>query len=169
MKVVILKPHRDDMLVELIKYGGLTAVVASCVSISWIDYHQHRIPNRLTGPLAAGTVLWLLLLGALTSELGSAVKAIAVGLAMAVGLLAINFATNAIGMGDVKLVAPVAATVTWLGRNPSITTMVVIAAAALLVSGAAIAKGHGLRHQVPLAPIITVGLIGGALAHGIGQ
>ena len=157
------------MLAELTKYGGLTAIVTTCLVISWIDYHEHRIPNRLTGPLAAGTALWVLLLGAVTGELGSAAIAMVVGMAIAAGMFATSLATNGIGMGDVKLAAPVAGTLAWLGRNASVTAIITIAAASLLASAVAIARGQGLRHQIPLAPIITIGLVAGVLTDGINQ
>ncbi len=47
---------------------GLLAIVAVSGWLSLIDWREHRLPNRIVGPLAAGVAAWLVVLGLATSQ-----------------------------------------------------------------------------------------------------
>ncbi len=159
---------RND-LTNIILWAGLAAQIAICLRISLIDYREHRIPNRLVATLAAATSLWLIVLGVASDDLGSAAMSLLIGLAVAAITLAIALATGGIGIGDVKLIAPLAATHAWLGRTPGLIAVVAVCAAALLASVISLARGKGLSNRIALAPILTIGLVAGAITHGFVQ
>ena len=159
---------RND-LTNIILWIGLAAQIAMFLRVSWIDYHQHRIPNRLVAPQTVGTCIWVILLGATSDDLGSAATSLLIGVAVAAIALTISLATAGIGMGDVKLIAPLTVTLAWLGRNPGVIALLACCAAALLASGLSLATGNGLSHRIALAPILTIGLIAGTIALGLVQ
>ena len=148
-------------------WAGLAISVGTCIALSWVDVGEHRLPNQIVARLAAGTAVWLIMLGALDGDLTRSFAAIGWGLLIAVAALALRAITHSIGMGDVKFAAPVAATLAWLGREPSLTALAAMAAAALVGSLVALVQGKGFAHRIPLGLSITIGLIVGAITYGI--
>lgn len=147
--------HLVAWLVAALAAGPLTA----------IDVTQHRLPDRLTRPLT-GIILALLAADALaTTEWAHAGIALLCGAGLALGYLGVALAApGAVGLGDVKLAAPVGLLLGWSDWHIVITGTT---AAFLLASLAAIAglvTGRMNRHShLAFGPFL---LLGAAAAYG---
>jgi len=95
--------------------GG--AMVPMILVASWIDYRQHRIPNKLNLLRAAsGLIVQMGFFGVQGLVTG------AEGLALGLALLIVPWAMHLMGAGDVKLLAGVGA---WLGPGLVLKSFVV--------------------------------------------
>lgn len=146
----------------LLLIPGLAVVIAIAGLLSWIDYREHRLPNRIVAPLAAGVAVWLLILGLVTSDIGRSATAIAWGFGAFVVFLVLHFAAG-LGMGDVKYAWPIAATLGWFGSSA-----IEVAVYALILSGGAVgllsmARGQGRNHRIAYGPFMSIGLVAGLI------
>ncbi len=140
---------------------GACGYLATLAVLSEVDLAEHRLPNRVVGPLAAVTMAWVGLAGITGGDTGRAVRAWAVGLAVAAGFLVLAVVAD-VGMGDVKLSLPVGVVAGWLGIRAGQATALVALAAGGVVSAALIASGH--RHsRLPFGPFLALGALGGLL------
>ncbi|MFV2118333.1 prepilin peptidase, partial [Streptomyces sp. Act-28] len=140
--------------------------------LSAVDRRVHRLPDRLTLPLAAAVPLLLGVVALLPARTGSwrlsVLGALALGGAYLV-LFLVN--PNGMGFGDVKLAFPLGAALGWYGWS----TLMAGAFAGFLL-GAAYGLGLVVRRRatrrsaIPFGPFMIagalLGLLLGALAHG---
>lgn len=153
--VVVATAHRGEPLVAAL----LSVVVITLGGLSVIDIAQHRLPNRITYPLAGASCLVVLGAGLQTGEILRAVAAVGIGLAFAVTLLVLRF-----GLGDVKLSVSIGTIAGWLGWSAVATTMLVTAATGGLV-GAVLMVVHRRRDVAfGYGPFLAIGAVAGMLA-----
>lgn len=139
---------------------GLVAVFAVSGWLSVIDIREHRLPNRIVGPLAAGVTVWLLALGALAGELDRTLSALGWGLAGFSAFLVLHLVAG-LGMGDVKYAFPVCATLGWFGWQSLRFAIFGLAASGIVAGGLAIAQGKGAKHRIAYGPFMAFGLVCG--------
>ncbi len=157
--IVVVLAHRDNPVVAV----GLGAIVAVCGWLSAIDYEQHRLPNRIVGPLAVAVTVAVVAGGLWSEDLARSGRALLFGLVAAAFLLLGNL-IGGLGMGDVKYAFPLATTLGWFGVEPVLTWAFVTAAVGGLAGFAAIVSGQGRRYRIPYGPFMTVGLFAGLLS-----
>lgn len=141
----------------------LALVVLVSAWLAVIDFREHRLPNRIVGPLAVAVVLAVLLVGLAEDDLGRAGRALGLGLTISAFLLLANI-IGGLGMGDVKYGFPMAATVGWFGWDALSITIVVTTLAGAVVAGAMLLAGRGRSHRLSYGPYMALGLVGGLLA-----
>lgn len=152
--------HRLPALVTLFLDTLIWGVLGvQLMAAAWVDWHTHRIPNRLnaallmTGLLVAGTTdvpgLTASIVGA---GLGSAIL---LGVALAFRRLR---GQDGLGLGDVKFLAGAGAWTGWQGVGPVIF---LAAAGVLVIVGARRWAGAPIeRHQpIPFGPALCVALL----------
>lgn len=142
--------------------AGLMAVVAVSAWLAAIDFREHRLPNRIVGPLALAVTIGVLVAGAIADDPGRAGRAIGFGLALSAVLLAVNV-IDALGMGDVKYGYPMATAVGWFGWNALAVAILVMTVGGGLVAVAALMSGKGRRHRLSYGPYMALGLVAGLL------
>jgi prepilin peptidase CpaA len=140
-------------------------VTALVVIATVFDLLQRRIPNLLTVPALLAGLLHALLSGGLRTLNQSLL-----GILTAAGALGIFCYLRAMGMGDLKLAAAVAA---WIGVSQTIVALLLTALAGGIIAGAAVVAQGCVRHMarktgpaensavksIPYAPAIAVGTI----------
>jgi leader peptidase (prepilin peptidase) / N-methyltransferase len=116
-------------LCTAILLGGLAARVhpglvlaAACwlavctVALAWIDIAAQRLPDVLTAPAYAGTVVLLLAAAAAGGHWPVLLRAVLGGLALAAAYLALAvISRGAVGLGDAKLAASLGTLTAWYG------------------------------------------------------
>ncbi len=154
--------------------GGACGYLVALAVLSEVDLAQHRLPNNLVGPLAGAVALWLVAAGIVGDEVGRSVRALAVGLAVAVAFL-VAATVGDLGMGDVKLALPVGMVAGWLGAPAGQATVLVtglsaaVAAAVLIVrsrsrrSADGDREGAAARPRLPFGPFLALGALAGLL------
>ncbi len=139
---------------------------ASLVALSAIDIEHYIIPDRITYPLAAAG---LALAAIYPARLGGGslldgLRLSATGLVVGGGSLylirvlgRVLFKKEAMGMGDVKLLAAVGA---WQGWPPALLAIFLAAAAASVVGVAMIAaKKARWQSKLPFGPYLALGAL----------
>jgi len=140
------------------------------VPLAWIDAAVQRLPDALTIPAAAGTLLLLTLAAAAGGGWSRLLRAVAGGVALAGCYLAANLLRPAaVGRGDGKLSASLGALLAWAGWNVLAGG---VAAGFLLaaVYGAALLalRRATLSHRIPFGPFMIAGAFVAILAAGPG-
>lgn len=156
--VAILVGYRDRPLGAFC----LAAVILASTWLSVIDFREHRLPNRIVGPLAAAVASGVIIAGVAEDDLSRSWRALGFGLAVAVILLVANIA-GGLGMGDVKYGFPMAATVGWFGWDALSITILITTAAGALVAIAMLLAGRGRNQHLSYGPYMALGLAGGLL------
>ncbi len=157
--VVVARAHWASPIVAV----GLAVMLAVCGRLSVIDYNEHRLPNRIVGPLAIAVTTAVVVGGLWTDDLTRSGRAMLFGLAAAAFLLVGNL-IGGMGMGDVKYAFPLATALGWFGSQPVLTWALVTAAVGGLAGLAVIVSGRGRRYRVPYGPFMTIGLFVGLLS-----
>lgn len=147
------------------------AYAAACVpltALAAIDADVHRLPDRLTLPLAAAAVLIALLSSAVTGDWGALGRAVLVGaLLFAIGFLVLFAAPGGgIGFGDVKLLVGLGVLTGWLGWLTVLSTMLVAFIAAGVWAALLLVTRRAHRHTaIAFGPFLiggtVVALLGG--------
>ena len=145
---------------------GLAIVVGVSVWLGVIDWREHLLPDRLTRPLTAFVIVWLLVLGVVTNDVLRSVQALGWGLGAFVVFLALSLA--GMGGGDVKFAAPLGATLGWFGWNSISAAIFGLAISAMAVVVVALAQGKGTKHRVAFGPAMVVGLLCGIVVGLVG-
>jgi leader peptidase (prepilin peptidase)/N-methyltransferase len=161
--VVLTLAAVDRPVVELLALAGWLAVA---VPLAFIDTAVHRLPDRLTWPAAIGTWALLGVAAALDHDPAPWVRALAVGLGLALLLAASTFllGRRGFGLGDAKLALSAGAVLGWLGWGALITGLFVtfvcsaLVSLALLVTGRVRWSGH-----VPFGPFLILGTVAAVL------
>lgn len=141
----------------------LAAMVGVSTWLSVIDFREHRLPNRIVGPLAAAVLLSVLIGGLVEDDLGRSGRAVAFGLGMAVFLLMANI-LGGLGMGDVKYGFPMAATVGWFGWDAVSVAVLATTFFAAIVAIGILVRGGGRKQHLAYGPYMALGLVLGLLA-----
>lgn len=157
--VVVARAHWEHPVAAVF----LAAMVAVCGWLSVIDFDEHRLPNRIVGPLAVAVAVAVIAAGLWTGEPGRSGRAMLFGLAAAVFLLIGNL-IGGLGMGDVKYAFPLATALGWFGAEPVLTWAFVTAAVGGLAGFAVIVSGQGRRYRIPYGPFMTIGFFAGVLS-----
>lgn len=139
----------------------LSLAALSYGALSIIDAAEQRLPNRITLPLAGGTLVAVLAGGLVDGDLAGSVGAAGIGLAFALVFLVMGF-----GMGDVKLALTVGTIAGWFGRDAIVVTAVVGS-----LTGAAAALALMLIHRrrdlsFGFGPFLAIGSVAGMVAAG---
>ena len=134
--------------------------LAGCaVALAWIDAAVQRLPDALTAPAYAGTVLLLLLAAATTGHWRDLLRAVAGGLALAVAYLALAvISRSAVGLGDAKLAASLGTLTAW----PGWTTLIAGVFAGFLLGavygvGLLVARRARRGQHIPFGPFMIAG------------
>jgi leader peptidase (prepilin peptidase)/N-methyltransferase len=149
--------HRGQPVVA----GLLSAVVLCYGALSWIDLAEQRLPNAITLPLAATSGSAVVIAAIARSDLGSALGALAVGLAFSVALAAMRF-----GMGDVKLAMSVGTIAGWLGGDAVMATAVAGSLAGAVAALVLIAAHRRRDVTFGFGPFLAIGSVAGMLVAG---
>ena len=144
---------------------GLVAIVAVSGWLSLIDWREHRLPNRIVGPLAAGVAAWLLVLGVATSQFDRVVAALGWGFA-GFGVFFVLHLVAGLGMGDVKYAWPVCATLGWFGWTSLRVALFTLVISGGIAGAVAQLRGKGRAHRHAYGPFMAFGLICG-IAQGL--
>lgn len=137
---------------SLIAAGALLVMLG--VPAATVDAVEHRVPDRLTAPLAAGMVIALVAAALITDSASSLTMAL-VGAVVWGGVLLVSFLlTGDPGPGDVKLAPSLGMLLGWLGWKWLLTGIVgSYLLAALLAGLGLLARRWSLRDgRMPLAP-----------------
>lgn len=157
--VVVARAHWPNPVVAI----GLAAMAAVCGRLAVIDFDEHRLPNRIVGPLAVAVAVAVISGGLWTEDLARSGRALLFGLAAA-GFLLIGNLIGGLGMGDVKYAFPLATALGWFGSEPVLTWAFVTVAIGGLAGLAAILSGQGRRYRIPYGPFMTIGFFAGILS-----
>lgn len=141
----------------------LAVVVLVSAWLAVVDFREHRLPNRIVGPLAVAVAAVLLLTGLAEDDLGRTGRAVGLGLMVSAFLLLANI-IGGLGMGDVKYGFPMAATVGWFGWDALSVTIVITTLAGAVAAGAMLLAGRGRSYRLSYGPYMALGLVGGLLS-----
>lgn len=147
---------------------GACGYVAALAVLAEVDLAEHRLPNNLVGPLAGAVALWLGAAGIAGDDIGRAVRAVAVGLAVAAAFLAVAVVGD-LGMGDVKLALPVGMVAGWLGAAAGEATVLATGLSAAIGAAVLLGRSRGRtgsdkpRPRLPFGPFLAVGAAAGLL------
>lgn len=137
---------------SLVAAGALLAMIG--VPAAAVDVVEHRVPDRLTAPLAAGMAITLVTAALITDSAPSLTMAF-VGAVVWGGVLLVSFLlTGDPGPGDVKLAPSLGMLLGWLGWKWLLTGIVgSYLLAAVLAGLGLLAKRWSLRDgRMALAP-----------------
>jgi len=152
---------RSDPLEAIVV--GVTA--AASTRLSQIDFREHRLPNRIVGPLAGFVAVGVLVLGAIDEDLSRAGRALLIGAIVFAVLFVLGLA-NGIGMGDVKFSFPLATLLAWLGQDHLVLAgFALVLTAGLYTLGLMLWK-RSLRFFAPFGPFMAIGFVIAALLLG---
>ncbi|MFI7604667.1 prepilin peptidase [Micromonospora sp. NPDC049366] len=162
--------------VELAVLGALVLLVllrpptAELVAIAWwlgwavplcfVDVAVHRLPDRLTGPAAAGT--WVLLgLAAMTGADGGPwlrATLAGVGLALFFAATTLLLGRRGFGLGDAKLALGAGMLLGWYGWPLLVAGLLLALALSALVSlGLLVARRVRWSSHLPFGPFLVLG------------
>lgn len=139
-------------------------VAVGTLALAAVDVTVHRLPDVLTLPLGAATMLGFGVLAA-TAAPQAGLRALAAGAIVPALVLAVTLTLGGIGLGDVKLLCPLAAVLGWHGWACVATGLVL----AWCLAGAAALRwllaGRARRDTpVPLGPFLGLGALLAVLA-----
>lgn len=157
--VAVLLLHRSNPLTAL----GTAGVVLVSTWLAVIDFREHRLPNRIVGPLAGAVAAWVVVAGLVEGDLGRTIRALGFGLVVA-GFLLVASIVGGLGMGDVKYGFPMAATVGWFGWDALSVTIVVTTVSGAAVAIVMLVIGRGRGAHLSYGPYMALGLACGLLA-----
>lgn len=159
---VAIHPDLDLLLVLPVLWSAVVATP--------IDLAHRIIPNRLTHPLAAWSLVTVTVLAATSGNWGQWRTALIVGFGVSVGLLAVSLVYEmvrgqpGIGMGDIKWGLPIGITVGWLGLGAILVWLYATVAASLVVMVALVVTGRArIAQRVPYGPYLAFGVVAGIL------
>lgn len=140
----------------------LAVLVLIATWLSVIDFREHRLPNRIVGPLAAVATILLLIAGVVTNDLQRGFTAVAAGVASTLVLLVMSV-VGGLGMGDVKFAYPLGAVLGWFGWSPILVAVIVMTVGGAIAGLVVLASGKGSDHRICYGPYMALGLVAGLL------
>lgn len=142
---------------EYLPLLGLAVVIAGALPLSIIDFREHRLPNRFTYPAIAINIGIVAIAGMATLD----PLRMAISLAIASATWGIGYAlSNAkgIGMGDVKLLVAINASVSWFSPAAVLVLLAIGFTLASLASLALIAmRKANLKTPIAMGPFLLLG------------
>jgi prepilin signal peptidase PulO-like enzyme (type II secretory pathway) len=146
---------------------GLLALVVLGGAAAIIDVVELRLPDLLTGSLAAATALLVVVDGLLVRSVGGVVRAVLTAACVcAVALLAKLIRTAVLGWGDAKFMVSLTGLLGWWSET-SVLTGVIFWAALVLITSAIVAASPRMRRQdVPYGPALLLGTLAAFFATG---
>ncbi|MDO4791139.1 MAG: prepilin peptidase [Buchananella hordeovulneris] len=161
----------------------LAPLLALSPALAWIDAHCRKLPDVLTAPLWASQPLLLLVVSAGKDTLCGAQLLGAIGMdapggdagtgaanaclgaaswawlaTVAIGAVLV-FGLRAMGLGDVKLAAPIAASLAFLSPELALTWLLLSGVLGGIGAAAALAlRRVGWRGHIPLGPYLLTSL-----------
>jgi len=143
----------------------LVIVVLVSAWLSAIDFREHRLPNRIVGPLALAAAIWVIGVGIEADDLGRLAQAFVIAVLAFVVLLVMNIAAN-FGMGDVKYGTVAALILGWFGASALTTAAMVMALSGGVVALVLLLRGQ--RDQaLAYGPYLALGLVTGLVVAGL--
>lgn len=133
--------------------------MAHLIVLSWIDYREHRLPNRWVASAAICGITMLTAAAYLGGEFEALWRGVLAAFASSAVLLMAN-AFGGLGMGDVKLAAVLGFYLGWISWPAAFTGLwlaFAFAAAAVLVR---VVRNRGAwRRAVPFGPYLSAGTL----------
>jgi leader peptidase (prepilin peptidase)/N-methyltransferase len=139
---------------------GLAGFAAVAVPLTFIDLAVHRLPDRLTLPVA-GWVLGWLGVAALTGGAGW-LRAVAAAAVCGLGFAAVTliFGSRGFGLGDAKLAISAGALLGWLGWTALVAGLLLAFLLSGLVAAALLATRRvSRRDSLPFGPFLAGGTL----------
>jgi leader peptidase (prepilin peptidase) / N-methyltransferase len=136
-------------------------LAAWAVPLAWVDAAVRRLPDALTGSAYAGTAGLLLLAAATGGQWHDLLRALAGGLALAAGYLAVHLISpSAVGLGDSKLAVSLGTLLAW----PGWSTLLAGAFAGLLLGGLygatlLLLRRATRKQAIPFGPFMIAGAV----------
>ncbi|HEY2553370.1 MAG TPA: A24 family peptidase [Streptosporangiaceae bacterium] len=129
------------------------------IPLAFIDAAVRRLPDLLTGPAWAGTVLLLVLAAAVAGQWGSLIRALLGGIALAgFYLVLLIISPSGMGLGDVKAAAAIGTLLAWAGWSQLLTgAFAGFLLAALYGITLLIARRATRKQQIPFGPFLLAG------------
>jgi leader peptidase (prepilin peptidase) / N-methyltransferase len=139
------------------------------IALAYIDVNSRRLPDVLTIPGYAGTVVLLLIAAAVGGHWQDLGRALAGGLAFAAFcLILLLISPSGMGMGDVKLAASLGTALAWLGWAALAAGALAGFVLAACYGVALLAAGRATRKtQVPFGPFMIAGTFGVLVIAGL--
>jgi leader peptidase (prepilin peptidase)/N-methyltransferase len=139
--------------------------LAACgVALAMIDLAVQRLPDVLTVPACAGTLL-LLTGAALAGEPGGLGRAVAATVAVTAVFLLLSLPSG-MGLGDVKLAPAIGALLGWSSWQNVLWGTIAGFFAGLVFAGVLLAAGRNRRAQVAFGPFMIIGALAVSVATG---
>lgn len=158
LAAVVAASHRSSPLAA----AGLFVVVLVSTWLSVVDFREHRLPNRIVGPLAVAVTGGLALAAWSAGDLRRGLYAVVAGAALAGFLLLLSIVGD-LGMGDVKFGYPIGAVLGWFGWNAVLLAVLVTTVGGALVGVALLVSGKGATYRLSYGPYMALGLAAGLL------
>lgn len=152
--------HRADLLLA----AGLMAVTVVSARLAFIDFREHRLPNHLTGRLAAGVSAGVVVLALRDGDIDRATGPLLAGVICLVALFVLSIA-GGIGMGDAKYGYSLAVALAWFGWATGQLAIVVTCVAGAGVAAAVLLSRSGSR-RMAYGPYMALGFVVAVLHAG---
>jgi leader peptidase (prepilin peptidase) / N-methyltransferase len=138
---------------------ALVAPALLCAPLVVIDVEHHRLPDRLTVPLALLAAAFLVLASAVRDDWPAALRAVeAAGVVLAAFLLLLVLPGDGFGTGDVKLGVVLGGVLGWFGWIDVWYGFVVGFVVGAVVALALLAVGRAtMRSHIAFGPMLIVG------------
>ncbi len=161
LAVFVVIGHRSSPLTA----AGLGLVILVATWLAVVDFREHRLPNRIVGPLAAAVTGGLALAALSTGDIRRGLVAVLAGAGLSGFLLLLSIFGD-LGMGDVKFGYPIGAVLGWFGWNAILVALLVTTVGGALVGVALLVSGKGATYRLSYGPYMALGLAAGLLYAG---
>lgn len=139
---------------------ALVGWAAVAVALTFIDFAVHRLPDRLTLPVAAWVLGWLGVAAATSGDGAAWVRAALAAAACGLGFAAFTliFRSVGYGLGDSKLAISAGALLGWLGWSVVLAGLLLaFVASALVATVLLLTRRAGWRDRLPFGPYLVAG------------
>ncbi|MFC3503719.1 prepilin peptidase [Micromonospora krabiensis] len=166
--LALLRPPAAD-LETAAELAAVAWWLGWAVPLCFVDVAVHRLPDRLTGPAAAGT--WVLLGLAASSGAGGGpwlrATLAGVGLALFFATTTLLLGRRGFGLGDAKLALGAGLLLGWYGWPVLVAGLLLALALSALVSlGLLVARRVRWSSHVPFGPFLVLGTAAALLLTG---
>lgn len=149
---------------QLFAYLGVTYLAAVAWPLAKTDIRERRLPNALVLPAIPITLLGQALAGATGADWWPMLTAFCVA-ASTFGLGLLANLRNALGMGDVKLIAAMSLALGWFSFTaPMVALSLAFVSAGALVAVKLIARKTNMGASIALGPYLLFGFLLAAIA-----
>jgi leader peptidase (prepilin peptidase)/N-methyltransferase len=147
-----------DEVLPLLAYGWMAAVG---IVLAVVDLSVHRLPDRLTALLAAGTAVFLAAQALITGAGFQFAEAMAAGAGAALFyFLTSLFTAGGIGLGDAKLAFGLGLAVGWSGWPSAVFSMTLgLALTGLTAVGLLVLRRAERKDSIPHGPFMMLATV----------